>query len=49
MIDNFQAVIPDKAKQLMMMLGKSKEEEGILPTVIQNLYIVENGSFKITI
>ena len=27
-LENYNAVIPDKAKELVMMLGKSKDEEG---------------------
>ena len=28
MLENYNAIIPDKAKELVMKLGKSKEEEG---------------------
>ena len=28
-LENYNAVIPDKAKELVMMLGKSKEEDGM--------------------
>ena len=30
-LENYAAVIPDKAKELVMMLGKSREEQGNMP------------------